>query len=334
MPFENEHAARLKDPKGFDPKAFRRTNGGKIFGNIDVPKSIGIIWGKLKGKSKPGDPPITQSLRFASKSWTVTAAKKWLKDHKIKYILFEPATGKKSQEVPMEERRANLGIELRDETGPHADDYPLPTIAGYAAVFDKKSVPMWGMQEVIKPGAFTKTLTKADVRALVDHDPSKIIGRSKARTLKLEERDKGLWAEIVPPDNSVGRDVVTSIKRKDLDGMSFGFRTVTDAWHVEDKKNIRELSEVELIDVSVVAFPAYPQTSVGLRSVEGMNAEAIMNLLIRLDHQLELSDEDRAVAERLMTMLQGNTPEPPLENIVDLADLRKRHEETMRNLRT
>ncbi|MBA7613757.1 hypothetical protein ES703_21013 [subsurface metagenome] len=99
MPYENEHSARLKDPKDFDPKSFRRTDGGTIYGTKKVPKTIGIIWAKLKGKSKPKDPPIPQALRFPTKSWTVQKAKKWLKDNNIKYQKFEPAKKKEKQSM-------------------------------------------------------------------------------------------------------------------------------------------------------------------------------------------------------------------------------------------
>lgn len=100
MPYPNEHSARLKNPKDFEPKSFRRTNGGTIYGKIKVPKTIAIIWAKLKGKSKPSDPPLPQALRFPTKSWTVQKAKKWLKDNKIKYQSFEPAKKKDKQSLP------------------------------------------------------------------------------------------------------------------------------------------------------------------------------------------------------------------------------------------
>jgi hypothetical protein len=99
MPYPNEHSARLKDPKDFEPKSFRRTEGGTIYGKIKIPKTIAIIWGKLKGKSKPSDPPIPQALRFPTKNWTVQKAKKWLKDNNIKYQSFEPAKKKEKQSM-------------------------------------------------------------------------------------------------------------------------------------------------------------------------------------------------------------------------------------------
>ena len=93
MPFPSEHSARLQDPGKFDPKSFRRTNGGTIFGRITVPKSVGIIWGKLKGSSAPHQMPMPTSLRFNKSKWTVTQAKQWLKDNKILDNIkeFEPA---------------------------------------------------------------------------------------------------------------------------------------------------------------------------------------------------------------------------------------------------
>jgi len=95
-PYPNEHSARLKDPKLFDPQSFRRVNDGILYGRIKVPKTIAVIWGKLKGRSRPQDYPIAQALRFPVKYWTVAKAKKWLEDNDIKYIRFEPAHSSKS----------------------------------------------------------------------------------------------------------------------------------------------------------------------------------------------------------------------------------------------
>lgn len=98
MPYLNEHSARLRDPKDFNPDSFRRKNDGTIYGKIKVPKTIAVIWAKLKGKDKPADSPIPQALRFSTKSWTVEKAKAWLKNNKIKYRNFEPAAPKKQEQ--------------------------------------------------------------------------------------------------------------------------------------------------------------------------------------------------------------------------------------------
>jgi HK97 family phage prohead protease len=162
-----------------------------------------------------------------------------------------------------EVRAFRLPIELRDDEGDG-----LPSIRGHAAVFNKKSEDLGGFREVIMPGAFDSALERGDdVRALVDHDVSKIIGRTKAGTLTLNTDSKGLRVQITPPDTSVGRDIVESIRRKDIDSMSFGFRTIEDRWRTVDGEEIRELMDLELFDVSPVSFPAYPQTDVAVRSL-------------------------------------------------------------------
>jgi hypothetical protein len=100
MPYPNFHSARLRNPTDFNPDTFRNTEGGTIFGHIKVPKTVQIIWGKLKGKDKEEDPPIPQALRFKIEDWEVEEAKKWLEDNNIEYILFEPA---KKEEKEIEE---------------------------------------------------------------------------------------------------------------------------------------------------------------------------------------------------------------------------------------
>lgn len=100
MPYENEHAARIRLPGIFNPKTFRRTAGGKAVlpgaGLITVPKTIGIVWGKITGRDKEKDEPLVQSLRFNIKDWSEAQAKKWLKDNKVNYLKFEKAKNTKA----------------------------------------------------------------------------------------------------------------------------------------------------------------------------------------------------------------------------------------------
>ncbi len=161
------------------------------------------------------------------------------------------------------ERRTVTGVEVRAVEGKPAQ------IVGYAAVFNSLSEDMYGFREIIMPGAFDRALReKHDVRALVNHDENQILGRTKAGTLALSIDTTGLKVEIEPPDTQAARDAVTSVKRGDLDGMSFAFRTLTDNWRTQDGAQIRELLDLELVDVSVVAFPAYPATTVSARALE------------------------------------------------------------------
>lgn len=159
--------------------------------------------------------------------------------------------------------RRTFGFELRD-----GDAGKMPTITGYAAVFNSLSVEMYGFREKIAPGAFKKTLQESDVRALWNHDTGKVLGRTKAGTLTCREDDKGLAIEIMPPESA--EHMIESMRRGDVDQMSFGFEAIRDAW--EEDRNAgtvtRTLLECRLFEVSVVAFPAYPDTSASVRAID------------------------------------------------------------------
>lgn len=152
-----------------------------------------------------------------------------------------------------------------------ADDSGKKMIRGYAAVYNKESEVLWYFREVIKPGAFRNALAKSDVRALFNHDSNLPLGRYIAgrsnNTLRLQEDATGLYYEIDPPDTSVGRDLMVSIDRGDITGSSFAFRVLTDNWRTVNGEQLREIEEFdEIFDVSPVTYPAYPDSSVGLRS--------------------------------------------------------------------
>jgi HK97 family phage prohead protease len=170
-------------------------------------------------------------------------------------------------------------IERRYTAGPHragietrADGKKV--IAGYAAVYHRADDPgteywLWPGEVVerIKPGAFDRAIREDDVRGLFNHDPSEVLGRNTAGTLRLSVDDTGLRYEIDPPDWA-GR-VVESIGRGDITGSSFGF--MPDVTTFRDEKRdgkpvtVVERDAVRLFDVSPVTFPAYESASVGLR---------------------------------------------------------------------
>jgi hypothetical protein len=179
-----------------------------------------------------------------------------------------------------EDRTLRAGLsELR------ASDDGGKKIGGYAALFGVTSDDLYFGEETIEPGAFTKTLQEADVRALWNHDTNFVLGRNKAKTLTLREDDKGLFYEAKTPNTGWAKDLVVSIDRGDVTQSSFGFRTIRDEWHQVDDINTRRILEVELFDVSPVTFPAYPQTDVAVRSLlrhEGAKDEEIEGLSEKL----------------------------------------------------
>jgi HK97 family phage prohead protease len=140
-------------------------------------------------------------------------------------------------------------------------------ITGYAAVYNSLSEDLGGFKEVIDRGAFGKSIddTENDIRALVDHDSSKIIGRQSAETLEIREDEKGVYVSITPPDTTAGRDIVESITRGDIDGMSVGFSVSGEKY---DDDGIRHITEAKLVEVSAVTFPAYKDTEVAYRKLD------------------------------------------------------------------
>jgi len=163
--------------------------------------------------------------------------------------------------------------ELRVDPAAGSGDGSAPgKIVGYAAVFGVLSEDLGGFREMIQRGAFAH-IQEDDVRALFNHDPNYILGRSKNKTLTLVEDERGLRIEILPADTQYARDLVVSIQRGDINQMSFAFRTIKDSWAQDVDKNgkvtdvRRTLEEVRLFDVSPVTYPAYPQTTVAVRDM-------------------------------------------------------------------
>lgn len=186
-----------------------------------------------------------------------------------------------------ERRMLLVPIEVREAS----DDKPA-VLEGYAARFNEETQiggDAWGWMERIAPGAFKDSIKADDIRALFNHDSNQVLGRNTAGTLTLKEDDKGLRVVIQPPDTTAARDVVTLIKRGDVSGMSFMFRSKREEWAEPTKKGElpkRTLLEVKLFDVGPVVFPAYPTTSIAARDqakafVEALARPAIDEALVR-----------------------------------------------------
>ena len=144
------------------------------------------------------------------------------------------------------------------------------TIHGYSAVFDRPSLPIsernrQSFTEYVRKGAFAKTIAEDDIRALFSHDEKLILGRTKASTLDLVEDSVGLRTTIRLPNTSLASDIYENVKVGNLTGFSFRFQARKDHW--SNGGDRRELLDVQLSEISLVAFPAYPSTSAEARSI-------------------------------------------------------------------
>ena len=140
-------------------------------------------------------------------------------------------------------------------------------IEGYFSVFDSP-YPLWeGAEEIVKPGAFADCLGQ-DVRALINHDTTLVLGRTKAGTLELKEDGHGLWGRItINRDDADAMNLYARVQRGDVDQSSFGFDIERETFvDLGDGRCRWEIEKVNpLFEVSVCTFPAYEGTSVSAR---------------------------------------------------------------------
>lgn len=173
-----------------------------------------------------------------------------------------------------------LKLEIRNETEP----WIRGTVIQYGAV----SVELGGFRETFARGSLDTVMQSGpDLRLLNDHDTGRLLGRSSSGTLRTILDDAGLRFEAQLPDTTEGRDTLTLIKRGDLTGVSFGFRVSEDEWQNTDEGLFRTVTEVEsLVEVSLVAFPAYESNILAARS-------AMQAFTSRLERQKRLQTLDR-----------------------------------------
>lgn len=161
----------------------------------------------------------------------------------------------------------------RDENGE-------PIIEGYFAVFNS-NYELWdGASESIAPGAFDKTIS-GDIRALINHDTTLVLGRTSAGTLELKTDSRGLWGRIrINPNDQDAMNLHARVERGDVSQCSFGFFIVSEETDFREDGSIHwTLTEVDVFEVSCCTFPAYEETSItarknDLKTIEQRRSEA------------------------------------------------------------
>ncbi len=181
-----------------------------------------------------------------------------------------------------------------------------PMIVGYAATSGLATL----QSEQIDPGAFTKTISEADVRALGNHDADWLLGRMKAGTLRMASDATGLRYEIdVNESDPDGQRALAKVRRGDWDGSSFSYRAIRDEWDWSAEPRRRRLLEAALIDVGPVTFPAYPDSSAAARALAPIAAKTGRSI----DELVEgmRSGEIRSMIELPVLTTGGDEPPEP-----------------------
>ena len=140
-------------------------------------------------------------------------------------------------------------------------------IEGYFSVFNSEYQVWDDWTEVVRQGAFAETIRKDDIRALINHDTTLVLGRNTAGTLELQEDGHGLFGRIkVNPNDQDAMNVYARVQRGDVTQCSFGFDVLDNDTEVKDGVNYTYLTRVKLWEVSVCTFPAYQETEVQARN--------------------------------------------------------------------
>lgn len=171
-----------------------------------------------------------------------------------------------------------------------------PHVSGYAALFNTETVIGSWFREQIAPGAFTRAVKDDDVRALFNHDPNYVLGRTTNDTLTLKEDKRGLFYDVtLNTDDPSAMSVRAKIQRGDVSGSSFGFTVEADEWDESEVKAgklpLRTITRASLYDVSPVTYPAYPTTTVSARSKaeaarEAAQVQSVVESLAALEAQV------------------------------------------------
>tara|TARA_R110000772_G_scaffold124792_4_gene231392 strand:- start:745 stop:1290 length:546 start_codon:yes stop_codon:yes gene_type:complete len=157
-------------------------------------------------------------------------------------------------------------------------------LVGHAARFGVSARINREFTESIAAGAFRRSLTNGtDVLGVIDHDVTRLLGRTKSGTLRLREDDVGLAFEVDVPDTQQGRDILALAERGDLGGMSFSFRVPTGGERWNASRTERTLTDIDLLEISVVSsWPAYEGTSVTARAATLTDRTALARRAVAL----------------------------------------------------
>lgn len=146
------------------------------------------------------------------------------------------------------------------------EDNVNPVISGHFAVFDTETELYKGVYEKIDRNAFDGELD-GDVRALINHDTTLVIGRTTAGSLKLRTDDEGLGGDIeINPDDGDAMNVYARVQRGDVNQCSFGFDILDEDAEYRDDGTVHfTIRKVKLYEVSICTFPAYAETAIEAR---------------------------------------------------------------------
>jgi hypothetical protein len=139
-------------------------------------------------------------------------------------------------------------------------------LEGYFAVFNNRTQLWPGVYEEVDPEAFNETMGN-DIRVLINHDTTLVLGRNKAGTAEFKIDARGLWGRVeINEKDSDAVNAYERVQRGDVDQCSFGFNILDEEINYLDNGDVVfRLKKVDLHEGSICTFPAYPETSIQAR---------------------------------------------------------------------
>ena len=140
-------------------------------------------------------------------------------------------------------------------------------IEGYFVVYNAETELWPGAFEEVAPGAFENSLRTKDIFCLDNHDSRVVLASTGSKTLELKSDEKGLWGRVVLDlEDPFAKSAFRKVQSGKVRGCSFGFYPVREETINKEDGSIKwRILEAELLEVSITAFPAYPQTDISAR---------------------------------------------------------------------
>lgn len=204
------------------------------------------------------------------------------------------------------------------------------TLEGYASVFNEPTKIrdfLGEYEETVAPGAFAKTLQERTPILQFDHGSHSMIGSIPIGSIrKLAEDDTGLFVRARLSDNWLVQPVRDAIREGAITGMSFQFSVTRDEW--DDEQTSRTIREVKLYELGPVVWPAYEQTTVGVRS-EITDLLACENIRMDLARALTFPD---AVRQDTSEQVDDTPPAAPVVSQKERLEIIKPFDQKLRKV--
>lgn len=157
--------------------------------------------------------------------------------------------------------RACFSVELRA-------NLETRTLEGLAVPYNKRSVLLFDFYEEFLPNAFTQFFaTRPEIYLLYNHDTARTLARTGVNMDVWEDSVGVHFRTSALPNTTDAKDTLELVSSGVVTSMSFAFYDAVSTWTpLEGNVWLRQIETAKLRELTITAFPAYPQTKVNART--------------------------------------------------------------------